>query len=169
MGSVDFFLERLRQQMADTGSGHSAVQPTWDKKFDLKPSSDLNSRFPKRTDWKITSTYRRGTEQSVDSKDERCSTQAKYDDAKEAQMKRSNIAGQAKVTRDGFSSKVGSSRQGGDTIFRVRTSVRICSFFINSDFTLKPHARQNLSILPRRLQHGDGQSPRRQKGLSQGS
>ena len=98
MGSVDFFLERLvTKQMADTAKGIPIVQPTWDKKFDLKPSSDLNSRFPKRTDFgKLHLRIDVEPNKALIQKMKDVQHKRNTDDEKEAQMKRSNIAGQAK-------------------------------------------------------------------------
>ncbi len=98
MGSVDFFLERLvTKQMADTEKGIPAVQPTWDKKFDLKPSSDLNSRFPKRTDFgKLHLRIDVKPNKALIQKMKDVQHKRNTDDEREAQIKKNNIAGRAK-------------------------------------------------------------------------
>ena len=98
IGSVDFFLERLVcKQMADIEAGRSKAQPTWDKKFDIKPSSDLNSRFPTRTDFgKLHLRVDVEPNKALIQKMKDVQHKRNTDDAQEAAAKKNNISARAK-------------------------------------------------------------------------
>ena len=98
IGSVDFFLERLvTKQMDDTAKGVPKTQPTWDQKFDLKPSSDLNSRFPTRTDFgKLHLRIDVEPNKSLIQKMKDVQHKRNTDDQDELAVKKNNITAQAK-------------------------------------------------------------------------